>query len=170
MRRRGAEELEIGVEERLTKELCSVDLVKESKAEYQKAMEAFSVILRREFEDIVRRLQDFRVEKEDGIVEFRLEKPAQALKNAVELTENWILPFCQGIGSGAEWMRSMNLLETLHGNIKERVEDLSKNEKIGGCLSYEERFFVRGKIEVFRLLEDGVNEVRKSRLRRKRRM
>ena len=170
MLRRGAEELEIGVEERLTKELCSVDLVKESKAEYQKAMEAFSVILRREFEDIVRRLQDFRVEKEDGIIEFRLEKPAQALKNAVELTENWILPFCQGIGSGAEWMRSMNLLETLHVNIKERVEDLSKNEKIGGCLSYEERFFVRGKIEVFRLLEDGVNEVKKTRLRRKRRM
>ena len=67
-------------------------------------------------------------------------------------------------------MRSMNLLETLHVNIKERVEDLSKNEKIGGCLSYEERFFVRGKIEVFRLLEDGVNEVKKSRLRRKRRM
>lgn len=170
MLRRGAKELQIGVEERLARELCSVDLVKESKAEYQKEMETFSVILRREFEDIVKRLQDFKVEKEDGIIEFRLEKPAQALKNAVELTENWILPFCQGIRSGAEWMRSMNLLETLHVNIKERVEDLSKNEKIGGCLSYEERFFVKGKVEVFRLLEDGVNEVKKSRLRRKKRL
>ena len=169
MRRRGAEELEIGVEERLAKELCSVDLIKESKTEYQKAMEAFSVILRREFEDIVRRLQDFRVEKEDGIVEFRLEKPAQALKNAVELTEDWILPFCQGIGSGAEWMRNMNLLETLHVNIKERVEDLSKNEKIGSCLSYEQRFFVMGKVESFRLQEDGISEEKKSRLRRKKR-
>ena len=170
MKRRFAEELQIGVEERLTKELCSVDLVKENEVEYQKALETFAVILRREFEGIVRRLQDFKVEKEDGIVEFRLEKPAQALKNAVELTEDWILPFCRGIGSGAEWMRSMNLLETLHVNIKERVEDLYKNEKVGSCLSYEERFFVKGKVEVFRLLEDGVNEVKKNRLRRKKRL
>ena len=170
MRRRGAEELEIGVEERLSRELCSVDLVKESRAEYEKAMKSFSVVLRREFEDMVKRLQDYRVEKEDGIIEFRLEKPAQALKNAVELIENWILPFCQGIRSGAEWMRNMNLLETLHVNMKERVEDLSKNEKIGGCLSYEERFFVKGKVEVFRLLEDGINGVKKNRLKRKKRI
>ena len=170
MKKRFAEELQIRVEEKLTKELCSVDLVKENEVEYQKELETFAVVLRREFEDIVKRLQDFKVEKEDGIIEFSLEKPAQALKNAVELTEDWILPFCQGIGSGAEWMRSMNLLETLHVNIKERVEDLSKNEKIGGCLSYEERFFVKGKVEVFRLLEDGVNEVKKNRLRRKKRL
>ena len=171
MKRRYAEELQIRVEERLTKELCSVDLVKENEVEYQKALETFAVILRREFEGIVKRLQDFKVEKEDGVVEFRLEKPAQALKNAVELTEDWILPFCRGIGSGAEWMRSMNLLETLHVNIKERVEDLYKNERVGSCLSYEERFFVRGKVEVFRLREDGVNEEKKkNRLRRKRRL
>ena len=170
MLRRGAEEMEIGVEERLSRELCSVDLMKESRADYEKAMEAFSVVLRQEFEDMVKRLQDYKVEKEDGIIEFRLEKPAQALKNAVELMENWILPFCQGIGSGAEWTRNMNLLETLHVNVKERIEDLSRNEKIGGCLSYEERFFVKGKVEVFRLLEDGVNGVKKSGLRRKKRV
>ena len=67
-------------------------------------------------------------------------------------------------------MRNMNLLETLHVNIKERVEDLSKNEKIGSCLSYEDRFFVKGKVEFFRLQEDGVNEGKKSRLRRKKRL
>ena len=170
MLRRGAEELQIAVEERLSKELCSVDLVKEGRADYKKAMETFSVVLRQEFEGMVKRLQDYKVEKEDGIVEFRLEKPAQALKNVVELIENWILPFCQGIGGGTEWARNMNLLETLHVNVKERIEDLSRNEKIGGCLSYEERFFVKGKVEVFRLLEDGVNEVKKSRLRRKKRV
>ena len=170
MRRRGAEELEIGVEERLSRELCSVDLVKESRAEYEKAMKSFSVVLRREFEDMVKRLQDYKVEKEDGIIEFRLEKPAQALKNAVELIENWILPFCQGIGGGSEWTRNMNLLETLHVNVQERIDDLSKSEKIGGCLSYEERFFVRGKVEVFRLREDGVKEMKKSRLGRKRKI
>ena len=172
MKRRFAEELQIGVEERLTKELCSVDLVKENEVEYQKALETFAVILRREFEGIVRRLQDFKVEKEDGVVEFRLEKPAQALKNAVELIEDWILPFCRGIGSGAEWMRCLNLIETLHVNLKERVEDLCRNERMGSCLSYEERFFVRAKVEAFRLREDGFNEEKKkkNRLRRKRRL
>ena len=170
MLRRGAEEMQIGVEERLSGILCSVEIVRESRTDYEKAMEAFSVVLRQEFEGVVKRLQDYKVEKEDGLIEFRLEKPAQALKNVVELVENWILPFCQGTGGGAEWARSLNLLETLHLNVKERVEDLSRNENVGGCLSYEERFFVKGKVEAFRLLEDDVNKVEKSRLKRKKKV
>ena len=167
MVKRGAEEMQIGVEERISGILCSVEIVRENRTEYEKAMEAFSVVLRHEFESMVRRLQDYKVEKEDGIIEFRLEEPTRALKNIVELVENWLLPFCQGIGGGAEWKRSLNLIETLHVDVKERVEDLSRNEsRPGGCLSYEERFFVKGKVEAFRLIEDGVNKVKKNRRRR----
>ena len=168
MTRRGAEEMQIGVEERLSGILCSVEIVRESRTDYEKAMEAFSVVLRQEFESMVKRLQDYKVKKEDGIIEFRLEEPTRALKNIVELVENWLLPFCQGIGGGAEWKRSLNLIETLHVDVKERVEDLSRNEsRPRGCLSYEERFFVKGKVEAFRLLEEDVSEVKKNKLRRK---
>ena len=164
MVKRGAEELQIVVEEKLGATLCSLETMGESKADYEKAMEAFAIVLRQEFEGLVKRLQDYKVIKEDGIIEFRLEGPTRALKSAVDLVENWILPFVKGLETEQNWLENLKLLETLHLNVKDRIEDLSKNEIVGGCLSYQERFFVKGRVETFRLLEDGVSEVKKSRL------
>ena len=93
MVKRGAKELYIVVEEKLVAALCSLEKLAEGKASYEKEMEAFSMVLRQEFEGLVKRLQDYKMRKEDGIVEFRLEVPTRALKSVVELVENWILPF-----------------------------------------------------------------------------
>ena len=49
-------------------------------------------------------------------------------------------------------------------NVIDRVGDLSRNEIVGGCLSYSERFLVRGRVEAFRLLEEGVDRAKKNRL------
>ena len=164
MLRRGAEELQIVVEEKLSGTLCSMEVLGEGRISYEKAMEAFSRVLRQEFEDLVKRLQDYRVEKEDGLIEFRLEGPALALRSVVDLVEEWILPFVKGLETEQKWSRSLKFLEALHLNVIDRVGDLSRNEIVGGCLSYSERFFVKGRVEAFRLLEDGVGEVKKNRL------
>ena len=116
----------------------------------------------------MKRLQDYKVKKEDGIVEFRLEVPTRALKSVVELVENWILPFVKGQKTEQNWSENLKILETLHLNVRERIEDLSKNEIVGGCLSYSERFFVKGEVETFRLLEEGVNEMKKNKISLKR--
>ena len=164
MVKRGAEELQIVVEEKLGATLCSWETMGENKEDYEKAMEAFSIVIRQEFEGLVKRLQDYKVIREDGIIEFRLEGPTRALKSAVDVVENWILPFAKGLETEQNWMENLKLLETLHLNVKDRIEDLSKNEIVGGCLSYQERFFVKGRVETFRLSEDGVSEVKKNRL------
>ena len=164
----GAKELYIVVEEKLVAALCSLEKLAEGKASYEKKMEAFSMVLRQEFEGLVKRLQDYKVKKEDGIVEFRLEVPTRALKSVVELVENWILPFVKGQKTEQNWSENLKILETLHLNVRERIEDLSKNEIVGGCLSYSERFFVKGRVETFRLLEEGVSEVKKNKLSLKR--
>ena len=171
MLKRGAEQLQIVVEEKLAASRGSWETMSEGKANYERAMEAFSVVLRQEFEGLVKRLQDYKVRKEDGIIEFRLEGPTRGLKSVVDLVENWILPFVKGIESEQNWLENWKILETLHLNVTERIEDLSKNEIVGGCLSYSERFFVKGRVETFRLLEEGVGEVKKkNRLSLKRKM
>ena len=161
MSRRGAEELQIGVEEKLAGTLCSRDVLEEGKIKYEKAIEEFSGVLRQEFEGLVKRLQDYRVEKEDGLVEFRLEGPVLTLRSVVDMVEEWILPFARGLETEQEWSSNLKLLETLHLNVTDRVGDLAKNEVVGGCLSYPERFYVRGRIEAFRLLEEGVVRMKK---------
>ena len=164
MVRRGAEELQILVEEKLGAILCSWEMMGEHKEDYEKEMETFAIVLRQEFEGLVKRIQNYKVVREDGIVEFCLEGPTKALKSAVDMVENWILPFVKGLKTEQNWIENVKILETLHLNVKNRIEDLSKNEIVGGCLSYQERFFVKGRVETFRLGEDSTSEVKRSRL------
>ena len=164
MIKRGAEELQILVEEKLSRTLCSMEVLSEGRGSYGKAMEVFSKALRREFDDLVKKLQNYKVEKEDGLIEFRLEGPVLALRSVVDLVEDWILPFWGGLETEQKWLKNLKLLETLHASVVDRVGDLSRNEAIGSCLSYSERFFIRGRVEAFRMLKEGVKRAKVNRL------
>ena len=164
MIKRGAEELQILVEERLLGTLCSSEVLMEGRENYGKAMEVFSKMLRLEFEELVKKLQSYKVEREDGVVEFRLEEPVLALRSVVDLVEDWILPFSGGLETGQEWSENLKLLESLHASVEDRIGDLSRNEAMGNCLSYSERFFIRGRVEAFRMRKEGVKRPRVNRL------
>ena len=73
------------------------------------------------------------------------------LTNLLELVENWILPFTGALVNVQEWAKNLELLENLHASVAERIGDLSRNETIGNCLSYAEKFFVESRIEEFRM-------------------
>ena len=168
MIKRGAEELQILVEEKLLGTLCSAEVLSEGRESYGKAMDVFSKALRWEFEELVKKLQNYKVEGEDGVIKFRLEEPVLALRSVVDLVEDWILPFLGGLETGQEWSENLKLLETLHASVADRIGDLSRNEAIGNCLSYSERFFIEGRVEAFRMMKERVNKVKVNRLSLKR--
>ena len=158
MIKRGAEELQILVEERLLETLCSLEVLMEGRENYGKAMDVFSKMLKLEFEGLVKRLQNYKVEGEDGVIKFSLEEPVLALRSVVDLVEDWILPFMGGLETGQEWSENLKLLESLHASVTDRIGDLSRNEAIGNCLSYSERFFIRGRVEAFRMMKEGIKK------------
>ena len=163
-----AEELQIIIEKKLSKTLCTSEVLQEGREIYRKVMCEFLNVVKFEMEELVKKLHDFKVKGEEGLIKFCLEKPILAMKNIINLVENWILPFGNALGNGEEWSNNLRLMESLHVSVADKVCDLSRNELIENCMSYSERFFIRGRIEAAEVLTEKNSKSGKTRLSLKR--
>ena len=170
MIRRTAEEIQIIVEEQLAQNICSLAVLKAGKEKYSCAMDRFWKVSKEELEKLVKRLHNFKITEEDGVIKFCLDKPIGALKTITNLLEIWVLPFVDTLKTEEEWAENLRLLEGVHVKLVDKVGDLSEGAGIEDCLSKADRSFMKERIKAREKVEDENNNVRVNRLSLKKRV